>query len=88
METTISDFRTRLYIPAIQKLAFHFPHVKIYCNKNKFPQLPFYGPNSKPQGSRGLSKHYHLRFDPKLGNGVCAIRRIPYASVACTSMLD
>ena len=29
METTISDFRTSLYIPAIQKLAFHLPHVRI-----------------------------------------------------------
>ena len=29
METTISDFYTSLYIPAIQKLAFHLPHVRI-----------------------------------------------------------
>ena len=29
METTISDFHTRFYIPAIQKLAFHLPHVRI-----------------------------------------------------------
>ena len=29
METTISDFRTSFYIPAIQKLAFHLPHVHI-----------------------------------------------------------
>ena len=29
METTISDFRTRFYIPAFQKLAFHLPHVRI-----------------------------------------------------------
>ena len=29
METTISDFHTSLYIPAIQKLAFHMPHVCI-----------------------------------------------------------
>ena len=35
-----------------------------------------------------MSKHYHLRFDTKLGNGVCAIWRIPCACVACTSMLD
>ena len=27
METTISDFHTSFYIPAIQKLAFHLPHV-------------------------------------------------------------
>ena len=29
METTISNFRTSFYIPAIQKLALHLPHVRI-----------------------------------------------------------
>ena len=29
METTISEFNTSFYIPAIQKLAFHLPHVRI-----------------------------------------------------------
>ena len=29
METTISGFRTSFYILAIQKLAFHLPHVRI-----------------------------------------------------------
>ena len=29
METTISEFRTSFYIPAIQKLDFHLPHVRI-----------------------------------------------------------
>ena len=62
-------------------------YVKMYCNKNQFPTLPFCGPNSKSRGSRGLGKHYHLRFDPKLGMGKCAICRIPCACVACTSML-
>ena len=37
METTISDFHTSFYIPAIQKLAFHLPHVRIlgtnHCGK-------------------------------------------------------
>ena len=62
-------------------------YVKMHCNKNQLPALPFCGQNSKPHGARGLSKHYHLSFDPKLGMGVCAIRRIPCACVACTSML-
>ena len=39
-------------------------------------------------GTRGLSKHYHLRFDTKLGHGVCVILRILCACVVCTSMLD
>ena len=29
IETTIYDFRTSFYIPAIQKLAFRLPHVRI-----------------------------------------------------------
>ena len=29
MDTTISEFHTRYYILAIQKLAFHLPHVHI-----------------------------------------------------------
>ena len=29
METTISDFHTSFYIPAIQKFAFRLPHVRI-----------------------------------------------------------
>ena len=28
-ETTIYDFHTRLYIPSIQKLPFHLPHMRI-----------------------------------------------------------
>ena len=35
-----------------------------------------------------MSKHYHFRFDTKLGNGVYEIRRISCACVACTSILD
>ena len=62
--------------------------VIMYCNKNKFPALPFCGPHSKPHGARGPGKHYHLRFYPKLGMGECAIFRIPCACVACKSMLD
>ena len=63
---------------------FAHQDVRIYFNTNQFPALNFCGPHSKPHGARGLSKHYHLRFDPKLGNGVCATRRIPCACVACT----
>ena len=34
METKISDFHTSLYIPDIQKLAFHLPHVRIVGTNN------------------------------------------------------
>ena len=63
-------------------------NVRMYCNTNQFPTFSFSGPNSKPHGTRELSKHYDLRFGPKLGMGVCAIFRIPCACNACTSMLD
>ena len=63
-------------------------YVKMYCDTHQFPALPFCGPCPKPQGERRLSKHYHLRFDPKLGHGICAIRRLPCACVGCTSMMD
>ena len=29
METVISDFHSIFYIPAIKKLAFHLPHVRV-----------------------------------------------------------
>ena len=46
------------------------------------------GSQPKPRGARGLGNNYHISFDPKLSHGICAIRRIPCACVACTSMLD
>ena len=62
--------------------------MKIYCDTNQFPELSFSGPHFKPHGTRGLSKHYNFRFDPKLGMEVCEILCITCACVACTSMLD
>ena len=62
--------------------------VKMYCDTNQFPALPFCVSHPKPHGSRGSSKHYHLNFDPKLGHGICEIICIPCACVGCTSMLD
>ena len=47
--------------------------VNMYCNTNKFPELPFCGTHSKPHGARGLGKHYNLSFYPKLAVGECAI---------------
>ena len=35
-----------------------------------------------------MGNHYHLRFDPKLGHGIYAIRCIPCACVVCTAMID
>ena len=63
-------------------------YVKMYCDTNQFPKLTFCGSNPKPHIARGLIKHYHLRFDPKLGHGICRIFRIPYACVSYTSMIE
>ena len=60
----------------------------MYCDTNQFLTLLLCGPHPNPHGTGGFSKHYHLRFDPKLGHSICAIRRIPCYCVACTSMLD
>ena len=43
---------------------------KIYCNANQFAALPSCVTHYKTYGARGMSKNYHLSFDPKLGNGV------------------
>ena len=60
----------------------------MYCNTNQFPALPFFDTYYTPHGARGVSKHYQLRFDTKLGNGVRVILCITFACAACTSMLD
>ena len=62
--------------------------MKIYFDTNQSPTLPFCGSHPKPHGARGLSKNYNLRFDPKLGHGICEIICKPCACVACTSILD
>ena len=60
---------------------------EFFCDTNQFPTLPFCYSYLKPRGARGLSKHYHLCFDPNLSHGICEISRIPCACVGFTSML-
>ena len=59
-----------------------YKYVNIYCDTNQFPTLSFGGSNPKPHGARGLGNHYHLRFDPNIGHGICVIIHIPRACVA------
>ena len=63
-------------------------YLKMYCDTNQFPELPFFGSHPKPYEAKGLNKHYHLSFHLDLGHGICAIFRIPCACVGCTSLLD
>ena len=45
MKTTISNFHTSLYIPEIQKLVFHIPHVQIlgknHCGDSRQTKFKF-----------------------------------------------
>ena len=63
-------------------------YLKMCCDTNQFPTLPFCGSHPKPHGARGLGKNYYLRFDPNIGHGICEIRRIPFVCVACTPIID
>ena len=60
----------------------------MYCDNKQFPELTFFDTHQKPHEERGLSKNYHLCFDPKIGHGICVICRIPCACVECTLILD
>ena len=62
--------------------------MKIYCDTNQLPELPFCGPHPKTNCARGMSKQYRLRFDIKISHGICEILPIPCACVSCTSMID
>ena len=62
--------------------------MNIYCDTNQFLALPFCGTHPKPRGERGFSKHYNLCFYPKIGHGICEIRRILCTCVGFTSMLE
>ena len=55
----------------------HHKSVKISRASTQFPALPFCGPHEKPHVLRGLSKDDHLRLNPRLVNGKCAVRFIP-----------
>ena len=52
------------------------------CDTNQLTALQFCVPHPKPHGARGLSKHYNLSFDPKIGHGICEIQRIPCGFMA------
>ena len=62
--------------------------VKMSCASTQFSTLPFCVTYEKPYVVRGLSKNHHLLLDPKLGNGKCAIRRIPCVCNKYTNILD
>ena len=62
--------------------------MEMFCNTNQFPSLPFWGPHTKPHGFRGSSKHYCMKFDPKIGHDIGAIHCIPCACAEYSYILD
>ena len=61
---------------------------KMSCALIQFQAFSFCGPHAKSHLVRGVTKHYHLQFDPKVGNGECAIRRTPCVCIAFTNIFD
>ena len=61
--------------------------IKMSCDTTQFPVMPFCGPHVKSYGVWGLSRHYHLQLDPKLGHGKCAVQKVPWACVSNNNML-
>ena len=69
-DTVIENGQTQSY-HVQDNVDVEHKYLKMYWDTNQFPTLKFCGSHPKPHGARGLSKHYHLRFDPKLGHGIC-----------------
>ena len=63
-----------------------YKYFRIFCDTNHFLSLPFCGTHINPHGVEGLSKNYHMRFDTKLGHGICTIFQIPCACDKFTYM--
>ena len=47
--------------------------VRTHSATNHSPELQFLGTHNKPHCVRGLGKHHHVCFDPKLRHGTCEI---------------
>ena len=61
---------------------------KCIVTQTNYQNYHFVVHNPNLVDKKGSSNHSHLRFDPKVGNGVCAIIHIPCACVSCTSIPD
>ena len=61
--------------------------VTMFSATNKFPEIKFVGPHNKPHGVRAVGKHFHIRFDPKLGYVTYAIHHTSIACTLCTLLL-
>ena len=53
----------------------------------KFPRHPVAAEKFETRGTNTILFHYHYRFDPKLGKGVCVIFQIPCACTAYVAQI-
>ena len=60
----------------------------MFCNTIFFPSLTFCGLHTKKHGVKGSSKHYHMRFNTKIGHVICEICRTTCACDECKYILD
>ena len=67
---------------------FGHKDVNFFLNTTQLPSLKICGLHIKPHGVIGLSKYYHILFDPKLVHFICAIFQIPCVFVESSYILD
>ena len=65
-----------------------YRNIAMTWTKSKFPKLKIAKNKEKIRDSSSVLSHYHYRFDPRLGHGKCAMRRIPCLCDQCCEMLD
>ena len=58
------------------------------CNKKLFPQANVINRNAPAYGRNSVLRHYNSRDEPKVGQGVVSVKRIPYSYHYCTTQLS
>ena len=81
-------FLTNRYYHVGHNKDVNHQYMNMYSATTQFSELHLIGPHNKPHGVRGLGKHYHIHFDPKIGHDTCEISHIPSDYSLCTYMLD
>ena len=67
---------------------FQHTSVKISCATTRFLVLPCCGTHMKYHVARGLSKHYHMKLDLKLGHNKYKMKQIHCVCVSYINVLD
>ena len=62
--------------------------IKMIRNNKLFPSLNVINGKTFSYASKGILRHYHYWYDPKLVPGIVAIRRISCSCHACTDILS